>query len=452
LFLPLFGTQSSLLIFAGGNFLLGLISWLYSRREMQLPLRKSWIGTGALGILFIFLASTLHAHLNVVRTAGVFRTDTDNQLIHLEEDTSATVSVEKRSYLGLPYHSLSVNGVNVAGTSPNLVTIQKMQAHVPVILFGPNKKKEILHVGFGSGGTAYSASLYPNTSITVVEISRAIVRNANMFFQSVNHSVAHSDKVKFIYFDGRSYLQNTTKTYDIILSDSIHPRYSGNGSLYTEDYYRLVYHHLNAEGVHSQWIPIYSVAQQNLKEILKAFSDIFQDTSVWYINSTINPFIIVTGRKESKGLSLEKFREAFKIPAVAQDLKGISMLNELYLLDHFLFGNSGLQRYVGDAEPHIDDRLSVEYESSRIINRQLSWWLNFRDLLQFREPVYPYLTSVDSLDRVNYDRFYQATKVNLTGQLLFVAGRRSEAKKAFAKAQEENGIDREPFEYYHTTF
>jgi Spermine/spermidine synthase domain len=402
--------------------------------------------------VFLAVCVFLQTRVNIIRSAGIFHSDTTPELLHIEEDSTATITVETRIHLGTPYRSLSVNGVNVAGTSPNLITIQKMQAHVPIILFGPSKKKEILHIGFGSGGTAYSASLYPNSKITVVEISPGVIRNADSYFQPVNHGVVRSGRLNVIYFDGRSYLQNTTRTYDVILSDSIHPRYSGNGSLYTKDYYELVHEQLNPHGVHSQWIPIYSVAQHNLQEILKAFSDVFEDTCVWYVNSTINPYIIVTGRKQDRGISIENIQDAFALREVAQDLKSVSILDELYFLDHFLFGTRGLQIYTGDAEPHLDDRLSVEYESSRIINRQLSWWLNFRDLLKAREPVFAYVSSPNLLNRVNYDRFYQATDANLVGQLYFVGGKSEEARKAFADAKEKNGIDREPVEYYQKQF
>jgi tetratricopeptide (TPR) repeat protein len=345
-----------------------------------------------------------------------------------------------------------VNGVNVAGTSPNLIAIQKMQAHVPLLTFGPSKNKRVLHIGFGSGGTAYAASLYPNTHITVVEISRGIVRNADTYFRSVNHGIANGNNVQFIYFDGRSYLQNTSETYDVILSDSIHPRYSGNGSLYTKDYYQLVYKHLNPQGVHSQWIPIYSVASNNMQEILKAFSDVFEDCNVWYINSTVNPFIIVTGRKQASGISLKNFREAFEIVPVAQDLKSIGMNNEYFLLDHFLFGSSGFKKYVGDVGPHIDDLVSVEYESSRIVNRDLSWWINFHNLLQYREPVLAYLSDAENFHRDAYERFYNATTVNLEGHELMLERKFPEAKKKWKEALRLNPDDREPFEYFHAAF
>jgi spermidine synthase len=40
--------------------------------------------------------------------------------------------------------------------------------------------------------------------------------------------------------DGRNFLLATDETFDAVLSDSIHPRYAGNGSLYSREYFGLL--------------------------------------------------------------------------------------------------------------------------------------------------------------------------------------------------------------------
>jgi spermidine synthase len=447
LLVPYFGTQKSLLLLASCNLGLGLVASIrfrgWDRRAAALSIPAAIFLCGAL-----LEQNTIH----ILQSAGTFEMGQKEKLIHIEEDVSATISVEQRSYMGQSYDSLSVNGVNVAGTSPNLVTIQKMQGHIPMILAGPARPKRVLHIGFGSGGTAYAVSLYPDTDITVVELSRGVVRNADRYFGAVNHGVVRSGKLRFIFFDGRSFLQNTKETFDVILSDSVHPRYSGNGSLYTKDYYQLVYARLNPRGVHSQWIPIYSLTLKNLKEILRAFVDVFPDTYVWYVNSTINPYIIVTGTKApNRGISPEAIFEAISIPGVAADLKEIGVTGPCALLDHFLFGTSQLTPWVQDVDPHTDDRLSVEYESSRVLSRNVSWRINFLSLLTGRVPVTGYLQS-GTLDPTVYRRYYDATTLNLRGQAYFLSKNLAEAKKLFAEAHERNPEEWDPYEYYHFRF
>lgn len=448
--IPLFGTQNSLCFLAFGNLALAALA-LHPRTLLALPSRKSLIA-GVILILFAVGAFLIQKNVQILRTAGPFKMQNNEKLVHLEEDSAATISVEIRNHLKEPYHSLSINGVNVAGTSPNLISIQKLQGHIPMIIHGTKGNTEVLHIGFGSGGTAYSVSLYPNTNITVVELSRAVVRNAHRYFRSVNFGIVGSGKLNVIFFDGRSYLQNTQKNYDVILSDSIHPRYSGNGSLYTKDYYQLVYSRLNQGGVHSQWIPLYSLTLKNLKEILKAFNEVFPETYVWYINSTINPYIIVTGTKGKSGIQALEIQKAFQQERVAKDLQNIGISNEYFLLDYFLLGKNKLQNFLADIEAHSDDRLTVEYESSRIRSRTTSWWANFRALLEQREKVYPYLSDSPTPVLSVYERFYKSTASNLLGQLLFLENKPKEAKLQFQKAQETNVDDRDPYEYTHLQF
>jgi spermidine synthase len=450
LLIPIFGTQVSLLLLAAGNLLLGLLS-LYPSPVFSRGLRTAVLLALFLG--FIGAAVVIDHRFHILQSAGIFQMDKGEELLSLEEDVSATISVEKRMYMGEPYRSISVNGVNVAGTSPNLVAIQKMQAHIPMILYGPSRQKKVLHIGFGSGGTAYSVSLYPHTEVTVVELSRAIVRNADAYFPSVNHGIVRSNQFHFIYFDGRSFLQNTQRKFDVILSDSIHPRYSGNGSLYTKDYYELVFQRLNDGGVHSQWLPLYSLTTKNFNEILRAFSDVFPDTYVWYINSTLNPYVIITGQKNGSRIDLNSIQEAMSIPAVRSDLNEIDITNEYSLMDYFLFGRKEVASLVSEANPHEDDRMTVEYESSRVVQRELSWLYNFKDVLAQRTSILPYARQIpDWFQAQIFERYYEATAFNLQGQIFFLEGKPQDAKKAFLEARNRNGADHDPYEFEHVRF
>ncbi len=441
--LPVFGTQTSLLILAATNMILGLLAFQSS------PAQQSRPALAVLLLIFsLFGAGGILAEkkLNILRSAGIFQMEGKEQLLSLEEDVSATISVEKRLHLDEPYLSISVNGVNVAGTAPNLVAIQKLQGHIPMILYGPAKPKKVLHIGFGSGGTAYSVSLYPKTAITVVELSRSIVRHANQYFPSVNFGIVESGTLRFVYFDGRSYLENTQERFDVILSDSVHPRYAGNGSLYTKDYYELVYKNLNQGGVHSQWIPLYSLTSKNFNEILKAFYDVFPETYIWYVNSTINPYVIVTVVKGTSGISFHSITEALALPEVREDLKRVGVLNPYFLLDYFLFGKNKLRSLVAEVEPHTDDRMTVEYESSRVIRRDLSWLQNFEEILAFRESVQGYLNPNGGFDQAAYQQFYEATLFNLNGQKYFLQKKWQDAQQQFQAARSRNTMDTDPFE------
>lgn len=62
---------------------------------------------------------------------------------------------------------------------------------------------------------------------------------------------------------------------DVVLSDSIHPRYAGNGSLCTLDYFRLCRRRLQPDGVISMWLPTCSMLPGNFRSVVRAVQEVF---------------------------------------------------------------------------------------------------------------------------------------------------------------------------------
>ena len=246
--LPFLGAQRSLLL--AGSINLFVAIFVLSKSEV--PLAKKWGISAALIPAFYGGYLTLTSPNQVILTAGVFLNQQQNtvKLLSLHEDVYATVTVEEHNQVRGAWRQLSLNGTNVAGTSSELFSIQKLQGHLPLLLH--KNPKSVLHIGFGSGGTAWAVSRYPVERITIAEISKSVIQKASEYFLDINHGVLKDPRVKVTFTDGRNYVLATQETYDVILSDSIHPRFSGNGSLYTYEYYQLLKQRLNPGGVVSQ--------------------------------------------------------------------------------------------------------------------------------------------------------------------------------------------------------
>ncbi|HSS45272.1 MAG TPA: fused MFS/spermidine synthase, partial [Thermoanaerobaculia bacterium] len=150
--IPVLGSQNSLL---AAGFLATVVA-LVARP-------KSWVMRLA-PAAFLALAFVPRKD-SVILSAGVLSDVPRKDLVFFHEDVTATVAVKRYP----PALSLELNGVNVAGTSPDLVVVQKLQAHLPLAFCEDPKK--VLHIGLGSGGTAYSVSLHPVSEIRIVEIS-----------------------------------------------------------------------------------------------------------------------------------------------------------------------------------------------------------------------------------------------------------------------------------------
>lgn len=454
LLLPLVGAQNGLLMIASVNLLLGVYLIFKTRGRQVLKMI-----TVSLAIL-IFYGSyiVLTGKNQVILTAGVFRSGERSsvKLLDFKEDIYATVAVEDRRDVRGRWRQLSLNGINVAGTSGELFAIQKLQGHLPMLLH--KSPRSILHIGFGSGGTAWAVSRYPVEKITVAEISHSVIDKAGKFFKDVNHGVLGDPRLKVTYTDGRNMVLAGREKYDVILSDSIHPRFSGNGSLYTYDYYKLLRRRLKPNGLVSQWLPFYSITPENFKMIIKSFYRVFPNTSVWFVNSNMNDYVIVIGKLDGALFDYAVIEKKLKIPGVAADLRKIHAATPYKMLDFFFFANDRVEEFIGNAPLHTDDNVAVEYLSGRDLNRKATAYKNYLSLLKYRQSVIGYLSNLDGavenrkqiIDVLR--RYEMATTFNLQGQLLFRQDRPRLAFATFDKILLANPDDLEPVEYFGASY
>jgi spermidine synthase len=396
--IPLLGTQSSIL--AVGAVCAG-IALLFARSSRANECGPEGTPRGiadrrrartlagvavAAPIAFAGLALVLPAD-RVILAAGLFGKDKPGDLVHFHEDASAAVAIRRMTEAAGPYLSLELNGVNVAGSSPDLYAVQKMQGHLPLLL-GKSRDARVVHIGFGSGGTAHAVSRHPVSEIRIVELSPAVLAASNSYFGDINHGVLADPRVHVSINDGRNFLLASPETFDAVLSDSIHPRYAGNGSLYSEEYFRLVAERLTPEGVVSMWLPMYTLTPSNFAMIVRAFKNVFPETVVWYEPSALNSFTVVTGRKSGGPWDPEALARGFADPSVREALADIGMQRPADLLACYLAAGSELDAFLGDTPPHVDDLPAVEYESGTLLAGDWTWLATFTELLAHR-PIEP---------------------------------------------------------------
>ncbi|MGH9457439.1 MAG: fused MFS/spermidine synthase [Thermoanaerobaculia bacterium] len=378
----LVGSQNGLFLMAAINLVLGF--WfLWEGRERS----RAVLGAAAAAVVLVVAAAALARPDQVILAAGIFA-DRDAPVLLFREDVSATVTLRR---LGPDNLSLELNGVNVAGTAPDLIGTQKLQGHLPLMLH-PDPKK-VLHIGFGSGGTAYAVSRHPVEEIVIAEISPEVLEVSDKALRSVNHGVLEDPRVRVEINDGRNFVLAAPETFDVILSDSIHPRYAGNGSLYTKDYFALCRRKLAPGGVISMWLPMYSLTEENFLMILRAFRDVFPNATLWYVPNVANSFTIVIGRLEEGPIPFDRL-QARMTGEVEGELREIGLPNAYAVASTLLIGPRGLARMTAVVEPHVDDLPAVEYESGRLLDRNLSWLRNFVLLARSMTPLAPAFTGV----------------------------------------------------------
>lgn len=107
-----------------------------------------------------------------------------SEINYYDEGVTGTVTVHQ-----YPDHKvISVNGVNVAGTSFLLRTTQKLLGHIPLLLH-PDPK-HALQIGFGAGEANRVVLSYGIAQLDAVELCSNVM-SANQYFIEINDNVYH---------------------------------------------------------------------------------------------------------------------------------------------------------------------------------------------------------------------------------------------------------------------
>jgi spermidine synthase len=367
LLVPLMGSQSLILALGAVSALAGVV--LASSRSVR--------AAGAVVAAALVVEAALVPGGTVLRGAAAVA---EGEVEELRESASATVVVRRLEDVRGSWRSLELNGVNVAGTSPELRAIQRLQGHLPLLLHG--RADNVLHIGFGSGGTAWAVAQHRVGRIVVAEISPEVLAVSDKVFGNVNHGVLHDPRVRIVLNDGRNVLLATRERFDVILSDSIHPVYAGNSTLYTREYFELCRRHLRPGGVISMWLPLYSLTEESYLAIVRAFWELFPSTCIWYDPVVLNEFTVVTGSVQPGPVRL-RWQEVDD-PALAVTLAEAGVRSAENLGAMLLLGPGEVAALVSDVPPHVDDFPEVEYRSGRLLDRNGSWLANLRMLYASR--------------------------------------------------------------------
>ncbi|MEM7248154.1 MAG: fused MFS/spermidine synthase [Acidobacteriota bacterium] len=457
---PVFGTQGSLLAVAA----LGLTVAVLGLVELGAFRVRSWIAVAA-GVVMLVVVSGTFDQQRVFAASGVFAQsmsggiaqesefpgqadELSNVLLRLDELAHGTVSLTRIVDGRGAWLSLSIDGVNVAGTSPPLLSCQTLQGQLPLLLH--ERPERVLHVGFGSGGTAAAVASHPEVKeIHVAEINPTIPESSTRDFAAVNFRVMDDPRVKLWLADGRNFVLGSRERFDVILSDSAHPRYSGQANLYTVDYFELCRSKLRDGGLVSTWLPIYSLSQDSLAAIVASMREVFPATSLWYLNSTVNEYVVLIGRLDDGPFDLARFVEAMSVSTVRENLANVGLTEPAQVLDFFVAEGAELDEFIGDAPLHFDDRPWVEFESARTMSRAVSWRNNLKRVIAARHSVGPHLEGADAAFLEKMERFEAATTLQLQGQLGMLDAVPLESVQAlFQRAIDLNPADPEPWEVF----
>jgi spermidine synthase len=290
---PTIGVHGVLLILAGICVGVGFAQLLYPGRRTG-----RWVALGAGVVLLVGTAwmtvpkiSTLHAD-KLARSTGA----ASAKVMLAREGRAATVTVIDQADPKLgTYRDMYLNGVEEASTRYWHTQLFKLLGAFPVLIHESDQPKDVLVVAFGAGITAGSVLASDEVaSLDVVDLNPD-VEGINNLFVEVNGDVYHQPRFHFHNDDGRNYLVTSGKKYDLIISDSTHPRAYDSWILYTEEFYQSVKRRLRPGGIFAQWVPVLGSMRGELVSIhLNTFRSVFPHTTFWYVYGSDQAFLLAT--------------------------------------------------------------------------------------------------------------------------------------------------------------
>jgi spermidine synthase len=320
------------------------------------------------------------ARLEVNVPAGRIR------LLDYKEGEYSTISVvEDKESLA---RTIYLDGFSTATVSSSFSGSTYMQAmgFVPMALH-PSPKKRVLVIGFGTGSTMGTASLFPGAEVHGVEIDKNVLEFSK-WFATWNHDVLSRSNTKMFIQDGRTFLKWSKSAYDVIIMEPMSPLQAGVVNLYSREFYELALSHLKENGLLVQWLPLHLIGPEDARSITHTFRQVFPEFSVW--NSFLTRIVLLVGSRESITLDKNYFdilMRSDEIKQIAGEMKVNSFLD---FADFFITDGKHLSLFLAGAGEITDDAPLLEFSSVSLLP-PLQWETDesFLNLLRHRLDQFP---------------------------------------------------------------
>jgi spermidine synthase len=410
--IPLIGIVRGIFVTAMINIVLGFITLLINPRT-NTGKRVAYI-TG-----FIILCAVLKViapfNEKITLYSPLFSDLRGGGKIHYyKEGTAATVTVHSQPLYTYEVKSsenllIEVDGTNVAGTHPMLRATQKIQGHIPLLLYKARCGRDpqyVFSLGLGTGDASYSATCHNIKRIDCLELVDAEI-DANKFFRHINHDLLHNPKFNLIINDARNHLLGTTQKYDIIASDAVHPEVNIN--TFTQEYFELAKSRLTDDGFCSAWLPLFNLSTDNQMVLFKTFQSVFPYVSIWYLPDFMNIHALLVGSRKELKIDMKLLQEEFDLPLVKQSLAEADITHINEILNCFIADEAGLKSEYEKHPLNTDDNLYLAYNIPKQQERGMATVApNLQFFNTYGKSVFPFITNAGDSLQTFFDAQFKA--------------------------------------------
>ncbi len=351
LMIPFLGVVKSVIIAGVVNTAIGLTAAALDPASDK-RVKTAWFGSTAVLFLILMLLLPDAAYFRHWQTRRP-----GDRLLFYKEGPDAAVAVPQHSD-GVKF--LSINGSVTAFAEFGDLRVHKMLGCLPALLH--ENPRSALVIGLGMGVTARSLADQGVERVDCVEINAGVVQACAEQFADVNGGVLNDPRVRVIVDDGRSYLFMTDKKYDLITSNAVHARLSGN--LYTREFYEICRRRLTENGVMCQWTSTNWLTPSEFKSLLVAFNAVFPHTSLWLVNAG---HLLIVGTPQPLVIPYDDWRQRLAQPEAKQDLQPFSLGSAELISAHFISDEKAFPVMLKNMPMTTDDRPMAEL--SRVVSK-----------------------------------------------------------------------------------
>jgi spermidine synthase len=351
--IPAIGSRYSMLVIAGLFLTTGLM--LLHRRS---PGRffTSRLFLGPVGLFVILAVGVMLLPRQTVLNFNMQDSSQPNLIYH-GEGMAHSVDIVRNQKNNV---IMMVDGNIEADTSLMQRRHFILKGHLPLLLHP--EPSSVAVVGLGLGITLAATERNPGSEkIQLIELSPEMVE-AHKFLEELTGGVLKSPKVSIRIDDGRNFFSMEDGLFDMITADPIHPRISGVGYLYTEEYYRAIAKRLKPGGVVCQWMPMYRISRESFDVAFRTFAKVFGNATFWYVRG--HGLFVAT--REPLTIDFQQLRKRLRHPAVAADLESIGIVGPEQFLAHMLMGPAQIRAYLSssrDETVNTDANAWLEYQT-----------------------------------------------------------------------------------------
>lgn len=439
--LPLLGINKSILLMAAVNLAIGAVILLLRASK------KSRLNMTVNVILLVVVGSVVWLPMDFQFPSDMQR-ERDKVLFYKEGVTGTT-----KVFLN-PFtqeKNISVDGVNIGGTHPEIDGKQQILAHLPKLLSDGCESE--LSIGLGSGVLVGESARHESMKrIVCVEIASTVVEGA-AFFPEENYGVLDDPRVEVVVSDGVNYLMTSKEKYDIISSDAkSKPEHGGNGIFFTREYYTLMREHLNPGGIAIQWFP-YHYPHVYFKMIIKTFTNVFPHSVLWFFPPD---HTILVGTKEPLDVDYQRVKRYFADLSLPLDgLRRYGITRADNLMSHCVAYGPELREITADVEENSFEHPNIEFYSLKeyAVPRQRRTLENLKLLLEVRgaDQDWSWLKKLTPGDQSALQAAYDASGLFLEALELIKQGSpayQNRFRQALLKSPGHESIKYQIFKYY----